>query len=159
MLDLIIFFILPVNVVLMLSVVLTPADPCFSLAYENKRANGCFFRNLHDDSPGDGVPVGEGVLAVDAVIFNGETRDSHIHQTEKGKSPAKLESSTCPVNADWLLHLFNVLPQESWSRSTCFSCLQQPMEFFFFSRGKTLRELYYNESERILLTLLQRQHF
>lgn len=103
MLDLIIFFILPVNVVLILSVVLAPSYPRFSFAYENKRANGGVFRNLHDDSPGDGVPVGEGVLAVDAVIFNGEMRDSHIHRTEKGKSPAHQERSAGPVNADWLL--------------------------------------------------------
>lgn len=79
MVDLIIFFILPVNVVVMLSVVLAPTDPRFSFRYENQRVNGGFFRNLHDDSPGDGVPVGEGVLAVDAVIFNGEMCDSHVH--------------------------------------------------------------------------------
>lgn len=83
MLDLIIFFILPVNVVMMLSVVLAPSDPRFSFAYENKRANGGIFRNLHDDSPGDGVPVGEGVLAVDAVIFDGKMRDSHIPRQKK----------------------------------------------------------------------------
>lgn len=144
MLDLIIFFILPVDVVLMLPVVLTPADPCFSFACENKRANGCFFRNLHDDSPGDGVPVGEGVLAVDAVIFNGEMRDSHIHQTEKGKSPAKQERSTCPVNADWrlLTSSTSYLKNPGLVRPVFHVCSNQWN--FFFSRGKTLRKLYYN---------------
>lgn len=78
MLDLVIFFILPVNVVVMLSVVLAPADPRFSFAYEHQRVDGGVFGNLHDDPPGDGVPVGEGVLAVDAVIFDGEICDGHV---------------------------------------------------------------------------------
>lgn len=77
MLDLVISFILPVDVVVVLPVVFTPAHPRFSLSYENERLDCSFLRNLHDDSPVDGVSICEGVDAVDGIVFNSEICNCH----------------------------------------------------------------------------------
>lgn len=77
MLDLVIFFILPVDVVVMLPVVFSPAHPRFSLSYEKESLDCSFLRNLQDDSPIDGVSICEGVAAVDGIVFNSEICNRH----------------------------------------------------------------------------------
>lgn len=77
MLDLVIFFILPVDVVVILPVVLAPAHPRFSLSDENQRLDCGFLGNLHHDSAVDGVSICEGVAAVDGVVFNSKSCNCH----------------------------------------------------------------------------------
>lgn len=77
MLDLVIFFVLPVDVVVILPVVLTPAHPRFALSYENERLDCSFLGNLHHDSAVDGVSVREGVAAVDGIVFDSKSCNCH----------------------------------------------------------------------------------
>lgn len=94
MLDFVVFFILPVHVMVILPVVFRPAHPGFSLSDENKGLDCSFLGNLHDDSPVDGVSIREGVSAVDGIVFNREICNRHPPATEitKGNEPGRTEA-------------------------------------------------------------------
>ncbi len=93
MFDIIIFLISPVHMMVMLPVMFTPANPSFSLCYENKRLDFSFLWNLHNNPSIDGVSICEGVSAVDGIIFNQKIFDGHFSQkgilSGKSKSPVK----------------------------------------------------------------------
>lgn len=124
MFDVIIFLILPVHMMVMLPVMFTPANPSFSLCYENKWMDCSFPRNLHDDSSIDGISICEGILAVDGIIFNWEICDGHFPQ-RKLKLLVKHTRNSSLVNHEEFLFAVYIFCQASKSCSTCFSCLRQ----------------------------------
>lgn len=99
MLDFVIFFILPVHMMVILPVVFRPAHPGFSLSDENEGLDCSFLGNLHDDSPVDDVSICEGVSAVDGIVFNREICNCHPPPTEitKGNEPGSNCSLTKPA--------------------------------------------------------------
>lgn len=103
-LDLVIFFILPVDVVVMLAVVFTPAHPRFSLADEHERLDCGFLGSLHHDSAVDGVSICEGVAAVDGVVFNSKSCNCHPslpELTEGNELRRNQEAFSYPVQPVW----------------------------------------------------------
>lgn len=82
MLDFVVFFILPVHVMVILPVVFTPAHSCFSLSDENQGLDCGFLGSLHDNPPIDGVSICESVAAVDGIVFNREMSDCHPPPTK-----------------------------------------------------------------------------
>ena len=130
MLDIIIFLISPENAVIMLPVILMPDNPSFSLCCENERLDFSLFRNLHDDSSIDGISIGEGVVAVDGVIFNREIQDGHRPQRNTRwkslvKSKKKLQpcgpcsaaiypTSGVQILWSWFFWCAPAAPQSDW---------------------------------------------
>lgn len=116
MFDVIIFLILPVHMMVMLPVMFTPANPSFSLCYENKWMDCSFLRNLHDDSSIDFISICEGILAVDGIIFNWEICDGHFPQrkiktaceTHKKLKPCKPRRVSLRCLMSSIQILFNV---------------------------------------------------
>lgn len=102
MFDIIIFLILPVHIMMVLPVMFTPANPSYSLRYENKWLDYSWLRNLHDYSSLNSISICKGILSVDGIIFNWKISDGHFPQrnvpcetNKKAESPEELFFTIC----------------------------------------------------------------